>query len=64
MVENIEGKGENAGYQHFLLFPQFFQHPLPLFRVVKNRDCVVELIGFLTHSHTMTCFDGSGKEAF
>ena len=23
-VENIEGKGENAGYQHFLLFPQCF----------------------------------------
>ena len=21
MVENIMGKGENAGYQHFLLFP-------------------------------------------
>ena len=20
-VENIKGKGENAGYQHFLLFP-------------------------------------------
>ena len=24
-VKNIVGKGENAGYQHFLLFPQFFQ---------------------------------------
>ena len=24
-VENIAGKGENAGYQHFLLFPQCFQ---------------------------------------
>ena len=24
-VENIEGKGENAGYQHFLLPPQCFQ---------------------------------------
>ena len=23
--ENIEGKGENAGYQHVLLFPQSFQ---------------------------------------
>ena len=23
-VENIKGKGENAGYQHFLLFPQCF----------------------------------------
>ena len=25
MVENIVGKGENADYQHFLLFPQRFQ---------------------------------------
>ena len=25
MVENIVGKGENAGYQHFLLYPQCFQ---------------------------------------
>ena len=24
-VENIAGKHENAGYQHFLLFPQCFQ---------------------------------------
>ena len=24
-IENIVGKGENAGYQHFLLFPQYFQ---------------------------------------
>ena len=24
-IENILGKGENAGYQHFLLFPQCFQ---------------------------------------
>ena len=24
MVENIVGKGENAGYQHFLLFLQYF----------------------------------------
>ena len=27
-VENIVGKGENAGYQHFLLFPQCFQKAL------------------------------------
>ena len=26
-VEHIVGKGENAGYQHFLLFPQCFQNP-------------------------------------
>ena len=23
-VENLVGKGENAGYQHFFLFPQCF----------------------------------------
>ena len=28
MVENILGKGGNAGYQHFLLFPQYFQKAL------------------------------------
>ena len=27
-VENIVGNGENAGYQHFLLFPQCFQKVL------------------------------------
>ena len=27
-VENILGKGENAGCQHFLLFPKCFQTPL------------------------------------
>ena len=26
-VENIVGKGENAGYQHFLLFLQCFRKP-------------------------------------
>ena len=29
-VENTVGKGENAGYQHFLLFPQCFQKPTSL----------------------------------
>ena len=24
-IENIVGKGENSGYQHFILFPQCFQ---------------------------------------
>ena len=26
-VENAKGKGENAAYQHFLLFPQCFPKP-------------------------------------
>ena len=29
-VENTAGKGENAGYQHFLLFPQCFPKPSTL----------------------------------
>ena len=29
-IENIVGKGENAGNQHFLLFPQCFQKPSSL----------------------------------
>ena len=28
-VENILGKGENAVYQHFLLFPNVFKSLLP-----------------------------------
>ena len=28
-VENIVGKGENAGYQHFLLYPQCFKSLFP-----------------------------------
>ena len=29
-VENTERKGENAGYQHFLLYPQCFPRPSSL----------------------------------
>ena len=29
-VENTVEKGENAGYQHFLLFPQCFPKPSSL----------------------------------
>ena len=29
-VENTVGKGENAGYQHLLLFPQCFPKPSSL----------------------------------
>ena len=38
-VKNILGKGENAGYQHFLLFPTCFQKASTEM-VVKSRDCV------------------------
>ena len=40
-VENIVGKGENAEYQHFLLFPQMFSKAF-FSRGVKSRDCVVK----------------------
>ena len=33
------GNRENAGYQHFLLFPTMFSKG-PFHRVVKSRDCV------------------------
>ena len=38
-VENIVEKGENAGYQHFFLFPQYFQKA-PFLGSLKCRDCV------------------------
>ena len=37
-IENIMGKGEIAGYQHFLLFPKMFSKGL----FVTRRDCVVK----------------------
>ena len=40
-IENIERKGENAGCQHSLLFPQCFQKAF-LSRGVKSRDSVVK----------------------
>ena len=40
-VENILGKGENAGYQHFLLFPKCFQKAA-FSRVDKNRGCALK----------------------
>ena len=27
MVESVLGKGQNSGYQHFVLFPKCFQKP-------------------------------------
>ena len=39
-VENIVKKGENAGYQHLLLFPQFRNASFS--ESLKVGDCVVE----------------------
>ena len=38
--ENPVEKGENAGYQHFLFFPQDFPKPSSL--GFKSLDCVVK----------------------
>ena len=40
-VENIAGKGENAGYHHFLLFPHCF-HKASSLMVIESWDCVVK----------------------
>ena len=58
-VENMMGKGENAGYQHFLRFRQCFQKAF--FSGVSK----VSLCGKgLTHSHTMTLLTTLGKKPF
>ena len=41
-VKNTVEREENAGNQHFLLFPRVFQSLKFLFRVIKSRDCVVK----------------------
>ena len=41
-IENIVGKGENAGYHHFLLFSQCFQN-LSYLRAIKTWDCMGSL---------------------
>ena len=54
-VENIVGKGENAGYQHFLLFPRFQRVSSPRmlkFRIVWERVkayCDNPMDNFLHH---------------
>ena len=39
-VRNIVGKEENAGYQHFLLFPRCFQNTSCLGRL-KQEQCIL-----------------------
>ena len=41
-VENNVGKGEIAGYEQFLLFPQCFSKDLYC-RHIKTRACLVEM---------------------
>ena len=49
-VESLVGKGENAGYHHFLFFPKCFQKTLTGIEVA----C-------LTLYHTMPTFHDLGK---
>ena len=53
-VENIVGKGENAGYQHFLLFPQCFQK-LSLSGLLK-----VGIVWYRVHASSL----GNGESPF
>ena len=58
-AENILQKGENAGHQHFLLFPKCFQKA-SFSRVVKCQDCAVKGKLF----HTIPSFKNHEKEVF
>ena len=40
-VKNNEGKGKNAGYQHFLPLSTMFSKGV-FFKIVKSWDCVVK----------------------
>ena len=48
-TENIVGKGQNSGYQHFVLFPKCFKGLL--LWVVESLDCVVK------NSYPCQCLD-------
>ena len=61
-VENIVGIGENAGYQHFLLFSQCFQRTSCI-RSLKVRLCGKELIQLVLY-HTIPNFNDRKKEVF
>ena len=47
-IENILGKGENAGYQHFLLFPQCFQK-FSFSGLLKSGLCGKELMSSVSN---------------
>ena len=52
-VENILGKGENAGYKHFSPFPKIFSTAF-FFWVVISRDCVVKVYIMVTSPQMLT----------
>ena len=62
-VENTVGKGENAGYHHFLVFPQCFPKPFSLGGVPRGSmvKCLTRNPGILGSSRTRSSgfFHGS-----
>ena len=52
-IENIVGKEENAGYQPFSLFPQYFQKVFFFlsFRIVKSWDYVIKSLFNVLHDN-------------
>ena len=58
-IENTVGKGENTGYQHFLLFPHCFPKPYSL-GSLKSGFCGKEL----TLYSIDTQFDASKTDIF
>ena len=66
MSENIVGKGENAGYQHSLLFPQSFYKPsvsgsLTLSQTTNFRLVQIERVLQTTISNLMNMAESSPK---
>ena len=58
-VENVVGKGEIAGYQHFLLFPHFFSKAI-FSGAVKSGNCMVMSVvaldvWFIETNHRKEC---------
>ena len=48
-LENIVGKGENAGNQHFLLFPQcFLPFPKRILTFQPNLICLLQMLSTST----------------
>ena len=67
-LENIVWKGENAGYQHFLLFPQCFQQPSwpGLLKTHKALNKPSKEVGptLLQQKHKVTWYHNGGYNFF
>ena len=62
-IENIVGKGENAGYEHFFLFPKCFQKDsssgsvkvgIVWYRVKLHSSCCLQLFWIWKIQNTVT----------